>query len=105
MEVAYRKPIAHLGDLRYASRNVSDLLEEVNEQERKNNHVEYHNTHSVLLFFVASVTFAYLLYKLHACTRNRTTIWFCRETAPVTPTDVFYVVGHDDQESTVNING
>jgi len=105
VEVAYRKTVAHLDDLRYVSRKVSDWLEEVNEQERKNNHVAYRNTHSVLLLFVASVIFAYLFYKLYTCTRNRTTIWFCREKALVTPTDVSYVVGQDDQESTVNING
>jgi len=64
VEVAYRKTVAHLDDLRYASRKVSDLLEEVNEQEWKNNHVAYRNTHSVLLYFVTSSIFAYLLYKL-----------------------------------------
>jgi len=58
-----------------------------------------------IIFFVASAIFAYLLYKLYTCTHNRTTIWFCREKAPVTLTDVSYVVGQDDQESTVNING
>ena len=105
MEVAHRKVVAHLDDLRYASRKVLDLLEEVNEQEWKNNHLAYRNTYSVLLFVVASVIFAYLLYKLYTCTRNRNTIWFCREKAPVTPTDVSYIVGQGDQECTVNING
>ena len=105
VEVAYRKTVAHLDDLRYASRKVPDLLEEVNEQEWKNNHVAYHNTHSVLLFFVASVIFAYLLYKMYTCTINRTTNWLCTEKAPVTPTNVSYAAGQDDQESTVNING
>ena len=59
METEYRNTVTHLDDLRYASRKVSDLLEEVNEQEWKNNHVAYRSTHSVLLFFVASVIFAY----------------------------------------------
>jgi len=81
------------------------LLEEVNEQEWNVNHVAYRNTRSVLLYFVASVIFAYLMYKLYTCTRNRTTIWFCKEKAPVTPTEVSYVVGQDDQECNVNING
>jgi hypothetical protein len=30
LEIAYRKTVAHLDDLRYASTKVSDLLEEVN---------------------------------------------------------------------------
>ena len=76
------------------------MLDEVNELEWKNNHVAYRNTRSVLLFFVASVIFAYLLYKLYACTRNRTAVWFCREATLMTPTDV----GQDDEESTVNIS-
>ena len=82
-----------------------DFLEEVNEQEWKNNHVAYRNTHSVLLVFVPSVIFAYLLYKLYTCTHNRTTIWFCREMTLITPRDVSCVAGQDDQQSTVNING
>ena len=92
MEVAYRNTVAHLDDLRCVSRKASDLLEEMNEQEWKNNHVAYRINHSVSLFFVASVIFAYLLYKLYTCARNRTTVWFCGEKAPVTPTDVSYVV-------------
>jgi len=105
VELAYRKTVALLDGLRFANKKLSDLLEELNEQEWKDNLVAYRNTHSVLLSYVASVIFAYLLYKLYACTRNRTNIWFCREKAPVTPRDVSYVVGQDDQGSTVNING
>jgi hypothetical protein len=103
VEIAYRKTVAHLDDLRYASTKVSDLLEELNEKEWKNNHVKYRNTHSVLLFFVVSVILIYLLYKLYTYTRNRTTIWFCRKEVPATPTDVSYTVGQGDQESTVSI--
>jgi hypothetical protein len=33
IEVAYRKPVAHLDDLRSVSTRVSDLLDKVNEQE------------------------------------------------------------------------
>ena len=72
VEVVYRKTVADLDDLRYASRKISDLLEELNEQEWKNKHVAYRSTHSVLLFFVTSVIFAYALYKLYTCTHNRT---------------------------------
>jgi len=50
VEVVYRKTVADLDDLRYPGRKISDLLEEVNEQERKNNHAAYRSTHSVLLF-------------------------------------------------------
>ena len=51
MEVTYRNTVAQLDNLRYASRKVSDLLEEVNEQEWENNRVAYHNTHSVFSIF------------------------------------------------------
>ena len=69
VEVVYTETVAQLNDSTYASRKVSDLLVEVNEQEWKNNHAAYRNTHSILLFFVASVIFAYLLYRLYTCTR------------------------------------
>ena len=60
VEVAYWETVAYLDDLRYASRKVSDLLEGANEQEWKNNHVAYRNTHCFVCF-VSSVIFAYLL--------------------------------------------
>ena len=103
MEIAYRKTVAHLDDLRYASTSVSELLEEVNEQEWKNNHVTYHNTHSVLLFFVVSVILIYLLYKLYAHTSKRATIWFCRKEALATPRHVSHI-DSGDQEGTANTN-
>ena len=67
--------------------------------------VQHIAIHTLFCYFVSSVIFAYLLYKLYTCTRNQTTIWFCSEKAPVTPTDISYVVGQGDQGSTVNING
>jgi len=50
VEIAYSTTVAHLDDLRYISTRASELLEEVNEQELKNNHVTYRNTHSALLY-------------------------------------------------------
>jgi hypothetical protein len=41
--LTYRKTVSHLNDLRYASKKVSDLLEDVKEQEWRNKH-----TYSIL---------------------------------------------------------
>jgi hypothetical protein len=101
MGMAYRKTAAHLDDLRYASTRVSELLKEVNEQEWKNNHVTYRNTHSFIIF-VVSVLLIYLLYKLYAHTSKRATTWFCRKEAPVTPGDVSRIVDSGDQEGTAS---
>jgi hypothetical protein len=84
--------------------SVSDLLEEVNEQEWKNNHVTHRNVHSALLFSAVSVILLYWVYKLYPYISKWATIWFCRKETPATPTDVSYAVGQDDQESTVNTN-
>jgi hypothetical protein len=62
MDLTYRKTVSHLDDLKYASKKVSDLLEEVKDQEWRNNHVIYHDTHSVLLFLIMSFVSIYLLY-------------------------------------------
>jgi len=70
VEVAYRNTIAHLGDLRSASTRVSDLLEKVNEQEWKNNHVIYRNTHSALLVRIVGVILICLLFKLYTLIRR-----------------------------------
>ena len=51
LEIAYRKTVAHLDYLRYSSTRFFELLEEVNGQELKNNHVTYRNTQSASLFF------------------------------------------------------
>ena len=83
--------------MKYASKKVSDLLEDVKEQEWRNNHVVYHDTHSVLLFLVLSIVFTYLLYKLYIYTWQRAAIWFCKQEVPATPANVSYTVGHGDR--------
>ena len=50
IDLTYQKTVSHLDDFKYASKKVSELLEDVKEQEWKNSHVAYHDTHSVLLF-------------------------------------------------------
>jgi hypothetical protein len=80
------------------------LLEDVKVQEWRNNHVVYHDTHSVLLFLVLSIVSIYLLYKLYTYTQLWTTIWFCKKGIPATSADVSYTVGQGDRGSTVNIN-
>ena len=80
------------------------MLEDVKEQEWKNSHVAYHDTHSVLLFFVLSFVFTYLLYKLYTCIRQQAATWFVRKEIPAAPIDVSYAAGPNDTVSTVNIN-
>jgi len=104
MDLTYKKTVSHLDDLKYASKKVSDLLEDVKEQEWRNNHAVYHDTHSVLLFLVLSVVFAYLMYKLYIYARQRTPGWFCKKEVSAAPTDVSCTVGHEPRGSTVNIN-
>jgi hypothetical protein len=55
LDLPYTRKIAHLDDLKYASKRVSDILEEIKEQDWKNSHIGYRNTHSVLLALVISV--------------------------------------------------
>jgi len=102
VEVAYRKIIAYLDDLRSASTRISDLLEEVNEQEWQNHHVRYRSTHSVLLVLIASVILVCLLFKLYTLTRTWMRTCFYRREAPTTPTEVSHAVGPDNQENTAN---
>jgi len=80
------------------------LLENANEQEWRNNHAAYHDTHSVLLFFVLSVVLIYLLYKLYTYMRQRAAIWFRKREVPDTPGEVSYTTGQADKCGTVNIN-
>jgi hypothetical protein len=104
VDLTYRKTVSHLDDLKYASKKESDLLEDVREQEWRNNHVVYHDTHSVLLFFIVSVVSIYLLYKLYTCTRHWTIVWYCKKEIPATPADVSCTAGPGDLGSTFNIN-
>jgi hypothetical protein len=102
VEAVYRKTTAHLDDLRSASARVSDLLEKVNEQERKKNHVNYRNTRSVLLISIVSVTLIYLLFKLYAHTSRWMPTYFCRKDVQATPTDMLHEMGQGNQENTAN---
>ena len=78
LDLPHPRKIAHLDDLRYASKRVSDILEEIKEQEWKNSHIGYRNTHSVLLTFVISIVFIYSLYKLYTWKRSSIVTWLCK---------------------------
>ena len=69
MDLTYGRSVSHLDDMKYASKKVSDLLEEVRDQEWRNNHAIYHDTHTVLLFLIVSIFSIFLLYKLYIYTR------------------------------------
>jgi N-acyl-L-homoserine lactone synthetase len=99
VEVACKNAIAHLDDLRSASTRVSDLLEKVNEQEWRNNHVIHRNIHSVLLILIVSVVLICLLFKLYTVTRRWMPTCLCRKEAPTTPMGVSHVLGPDNQEN------
>ena len=104
IDLSYRKTVAQLYDLKYASKKVSDLVEDMKEQEWRNSHIVYRDTHSVLLFLIVNIVSIYLLYKLYTCTWQWTSIWFCKKEITATPADVSYNVGLGDRGSTVNIN-
>jgi len=76
------------------------LLEDVKEQEWRNSHVAYHDTHSSFLY---CVVFIHVLSKLHTYMRQRAAISFGRKEAHDTPADVSYTAAHG-KGSTVNIN-
>jgi hypothetical protein len=65
MDLTYRKTVSHLDDLKHAIKKVSDLLEDVQAQEWRNNHVVYHDTHSVLLFLILSIVSIYLVQAIY----------------------------------------
>ena len=52
MDLIYHKTVSHLDDLKYANIMVSELLEDVKEQEWKNSHVAYHDTHTLFYCFL-----------------------------------------------------
>jgi len=51
MDLTYHKTVSHLDDLKYASKKVSELLEDVKEQEWRDNHVAYHDTLSYCFLY------------------------------------------------------
>jgi hypothetical protein len=101
-EIAYKKTIAHLDDLRSASTRVSDLLKKVNKQEWKNHYVIYRNTHSVLIVLIVSVILIYLLLNLHTFTGRWMPACSCRKEAPTASTEGTLAVGTDSTNHTAN---
>jgi hypothetical protein len=102
VETAYRKTTAYLDDLIATSERLSNLLEKLNEEEWKNNHVMYRNTHSVLLISTVSVILFYLISKLYAHTSRWMPTCFCRKDVQATPTDMPHGMGQGNQQNTSN---
>jgi hypothetical protein len=63
--MAHRKAMVHLDELRLTSARVSDLLDRVSGQDWENQLVTHHNTHSVVLYLLGSVTVMYWANKLY----------------------------------------
>jgi len=99
VEVVYKNTITHLDDLRSTSTRVSDLLEKLNEQEWRNNHVIHRNTHSVSLILRVSIILIWLLFKLYTLTGRWMPTCLCRKEAPNTPIGVSHALGRDNQEN------
>ena len=102
VEVAYKKAIAHLGDLRSASTIVSYLLEKVKEQEWKNHHIIYRNTHSVLLVLIVNVILFCLLFKVNTFTRRWISPCLYRKEARTTPTELSPAMLSENKNNTNN---
>ena len=95
VRIAYKKTTAHLKDLRSASTKVSDLLKEIDEQDWKNYHVNYRNTHSVLLVLVVGVVSSYVLFKLYNCAYLRNYVCLRQREAHTPPTIVPNAAGQE----------
>jgi hypothetical protein len=50
MDLTYHKTVSLLDVLKYANKKVSECLEDVKEQEWRNSHVIYHDTHCLIGF-------------------------------------------------------
>jgi len=101
VDIAYKKTTAHLDDLRSVSTRVSDLLKKVDEQDWKNHHVIYRNTHSILLLVIVGVVSICLLFKLYNFTLWWKHICFRKQEASTTPTEVLPKAELENHERTV----
>ena len=99
LDWTHTRTITHLGDLKHASRRVSEILDEVSAQNWKNSHTEYRNTHSIPLTLVISIVFIYLLYKLHLWGRLSMVGWSCRREMPPLQTEAAPTVETREEEN------
>jgi hypothetical protein len=97
LDLPYARKFAHLDDLKYTSKSVSDIREEIKEQDWKNSHIGYRNTHSVLLTLVISIVSTYLLYKLHMWKRFSIVIWPCKREARPKQTNASQTAGTNEE--------
>lgn len=70
LHVTHKRIISHFDDLRYASKKISDLEKDVEEQECRNHHLFSHTSHSILVYIIIAVVL-YFLYKLYVCIGTR----------------------------------
>jgi hypothetical protein len=90
--------------MKHASKRASEVLEEVREQEWKNTHVVYHNAHSVLLLFVASIVLICLLYKLYPYAWRWNILHFCKKQVSIPSAEASGVVEQGEWGSTTDVN-
>jgi hypothetical protein len=79
LEVPHKNIISHLNDLRYASKKVSELEIELNEQEKLNSQSIQHHMSSIIVYLIVSAICIYLMYKLLNCVKKYCHLSLCKK--------------------------
>lgn len=77
LEVSHQNIISHLTDLRYASKKVSELEIELEEQNKMNNHSIQHHMSSITVYVIVSAVCIYMMYKLLICIKKYCNFSLC----------------------------
>jgi hypothetical protein len=105
IKLDFRHVVSHIDDLKHASYKISELEEEVKEQEWRNHQKVKHSTYSTMVYILFSVIGMYMLYKLYKLyryLRDR----FSRRPKAITATcgEVLPLARTEGLGNTVNIN-
>ena len=70
LDVTFKPTISHFHDLKYASKKVADLEQQIQEQEWRNHQMLKYGSYSVLVYVVFATALVYVFYKLYKCIRH-----------------------------------
>lgn len=96
--------ISHFSELKHASKKVSELEKEIQEQEWQNHQQFYHGTYSVLVYVLLVIVVAYVLYKLYKYGQLRCRQNCCLRALTGPQKGTSYSTDRNRNGNTVNVN-
>lgn len=104
LDVTFKPTISHFHDLKYASKKMAELEQQIQEQEWRNHQMLKYGSYSVIVYVVLAIVLVYVFYKLYKSIRHYSKGRRCLRAITGSPSSDIPSAECGGAGTTVNIN-